>query len=336
MSQSSNSASYNTTVKRTRRHIVIWIAILILVCILGVCFGAVVTTNPTIIYKMRLPRVLLGVLVGGALATSGVIYQSIFRNSLADPYLLGVSSGASLGAMLAMIGAVTLGFRIAQWGVVPLAAFIGALATMYLVYRISRMRGSFAASLILAGVAISYTLAAITAFVMVMAREQMAAIVYWNMGSLNLASWPFIAILAPLILGATLYSFTLAPKLDVMLLGAERAGQIGLDAQAFTRKALLAATILTAAAVCTTGLIGFVGLMVPHGVRLRYGALHKTVLPISFLAGGALLVGADLVARTVLAPVEIPVGIVTAILGGPFFVWILMTSRKKSDDAYLS
>jgi len=336
MNQQKKSSALRANTKRIKRHILGWVIVLAIVCVLGVCLGAVVTTNPTIIYKMRLPRVLLGVLAGGALATSGAIYQSIFRNSLADPYLLGVSSGASLGAMLAMIGTVALGYRIAQWGVVPLAAFVGALATMYLVYGISRLRGSYAMSLILAGVAISYTLAAITAFVMVMAREQMAAIVYWNMGSLNLASWPFVLVLAPLIVGTAIYSFTLAPKLDVMLLGSERAGQIGLDAPAFTRKALLVATILTAAAVCTTGLIGFVGLMVPHGVRLKYGALHKTLLPLSFLAGGALLVGADLIARIVLAPVEIPVGIVTAVMGGPFFIWILLTSRKRSDHAYLS
>jgi iron complex transport system permease protein len=317
------------------RHLIVWTIVLVVTCILGVCFGAVTTTNPTIIFEMRLPRVLMAVLVGGALATSGAIYQSIFRNSLADPYLLGVSSGASLGAMLAMIATLALGFRVARWGAVPLAAFVGALATMYLVSRISRARGAQATSLILAGVAISYTLAAITAFAMVMAREQMAAIVYWNMGSLNLASWTFVAILAPVILASALYACTLAPKLDVMLLGEERAGQVGLDAQVFTRTALIVASILTAAAVCTTGLIGFVGLMVPHGVRLRYGALHKALLPLSFLLGAILLVLADLIARVVLAPVEIPVGIVTAVLGGPFFVWMLLRSRKGGNSAHL-
>jgi len=312
-------------------HLILWVVVLVVVCVLGVCFGAVVTTNPTIIVKMRLPRVLLAVLVGGALATSGVIYQSVFRNSLADPYLLGVSAGASLGAMLAMIATLALGIRVARWGVIPLAAFAGALLTMYGVYRISRIRGAQATSLILAGVAISYTLAAITAFAMVMAREQMASIVYWNMGALNLASWPFIIVLAPIIGGVSLYTLRLASRLDVMLLGEERAGQIGLDTAAFTRRALVVATVLTAAAVCTTGLIGFIGLMVPHGVRLRYGVMHRIVLPISFLAGATLLVLADLVARTVLAPVEIPVGIVTAILGGPFFVWLLMCARDRRD-----
>jgi iron complex transport system permease protein len=317
---------------RCGRTIALWICVLLLACVLGVCFGAVVTTNPTIIVKMRVPRVLMAVLVGGALAVSGVIYQAVFRNSLADPYLLGVSSGASLGAMLAMIGTIALGFRVARWGVIPLAAFAGALATMYLVYRISHMRGSQATSLILAGVAISYTLAAITAFAMVMAHEQMAAIVYWNMGALNLASWSNIAIVAPLVIGFAVYAWTLAPRLDVMLLGEERAGQIGLDTASFIRRALIVATVLTAAAVSTTGLIGFVGLMVPHGVRLRYGVLHRGVLPIAFLAGATLLVLADLVARTVLAPVEIPVGIVTAILGGPFFVWLLIRSRSPRDQ----
>jgi iron complex transport system permease protein len=310
-----------------------WSFVLVAVCVAAVCFGAITTTNPTIIWELRLPRVVLAVLVGGALAVSGAIYQSIFRNPLADPYLLGVSSGASLGAMLAMVATIGLGFRVAMWGIVPLAAFLGAGLTMLVVYRIGRIAGTQATSLILAGVAISYSLAAITAFVMVMAREQMAAIVFWNMGSLNLASWQSIAVLAPVILVATGYAMTLAPKLDVMLLGEERAGQVGLDAASFTRRALVIATILTAAAVSTTGLIGFVGLMVPHAVRLRYGPLNRMLLPLSFLVGAALLVASDLLARIALAPAEIPVGIVTAVFGGPFFVWVMLRSKRGGIDA---
>lgn len=276
-----------------------------------------------LVLGVRLPRVLLAALVGAALACAGAIYQAMFRNPLADPYILGVSSGAGLGAVLALTAtAAATGLR---YGLVPLAAFAGALLTMLLVTRLASWRGRLdTASLLLAGVAISYTLAALTSFVQVFAREQMASVVFWMMGGLGAASWPYVAVIGPMaVVGAGL-SLAFTRELNLMLLGDERAGQLGLSVARFKLLALAVASLLTAAAVAVAGLIGFIGLMVPHMVRITLGPDHRTLIPASLIGGAAALVIADLLARIVLAPVEIPVGVVTALLGGPFFVWLLL------------
>jgi iron complex transport system permease protein len=281
----------------------------------------------TLIVGVRLPRVLLAAVVGASLAGAGAIYQALFRNPLADPYILGVSSGAGLGAMLALVatGAAT-GLR---YGAVPLAAFTGALLTMLLVTRLASWRGRMdTASLLLAGVALSYTLAAFTSFVMVFAREQMATVVFWMMGGLGSASWPYLAMVAPMFAGGAVIALSVTRELNLMLLGDERAGHLGLDVARFKLMVLAVASLLTAAAVAVSGLIGFVGLMVPHMVRIVLGPDHRALLPASFLGGATALVLADLVARVIIAPVEIPVGIVTALLGGPFFVWLLVRGER--------
>jgi iron complex transport system permease protein len=288
-----------------------------------------VPTSPSdfIIVDVRIPRVILAALVGACLAGAGVIYQAIFRNPLADPYILGVSSGAGLGAMLAIV--LTAQLTILRYGVVPLAAFAGALLTMLLVVRLATLRGRLeAASLLLAGVALSYTLAAITAFVMVLASEQMSAIVYWMMGGLTGASWLYVAMIALMLIAGITVPMLARRQLKVMLLGDERAEELGLPVERFTILMLAAASLLTAAAVSVAGLIGFVGLMVPHIVRLMIGPDHRLLLPASLLTGGIVLVLSDLLARTIIAPVEIPVGIVTAILGGPFFIYLLVRGER--------
>jgi len=283
----------------------------------------------TLIVQVRLPRVLLAALVGASLAAAGAIYQALFRNPLADPYILGVSSGAGLGAMIALT--LTAGATAARYGAVPLAAFAGALLTMALVVRLASLGGRLeSTSLLLAGVALSYTLAAVTSFVMVFAREQMAAIVYWMMGGLGAASWQYLAMIAPMFAIGIVLPLLSTRELNLMLLGDERAGHLGLPVERFKLAMLAAASLLTAAAVAVAGLIGFVGLMTPHIVRLVLGPDHRKLLPASLLAGAIVLVLADLVARTILAPVEIPVGIVTAVLGGPFFIWLLVTERGRA------
>lgn len=280
----------------------------------------------TLIVQVRLPRVVLAALVGAALAGAGALYQALFRNPLADPYILGVSSGAGLGAMIALV--LTASATAARYGAVPVAAFLGALLTMWLVVRLASARGRLeATSLLLAGVAISYTLAAITSFVMVMAREQMAAIVYWTMGGLSAASWGYVAMIAPMFVLGIIVPLLSTRELNLMLLGDERAGHLGLPVERFKVLMLATASLLTAAAVAVAGLIGFVGLMTPHMVRLVIGPDHRRLLPASLLAGATVLVLADLIARVVLRPIEIPVGIVTAVLGGPFFVWLLVRER---------
>ncbi|MCX8007688.1 MAG: iron ABC transporter permease [Coriobacteriia bacterium] len=280
-----------------------------------------------VVIGLRIPRVLLAALVGACLATAGVLYQALFRNALADPYILGVSSGAGLGATLAFVaaGSTTLGVLVG----VPAGAFAGALATIALVVALAGRAGRLeSTSLLLAGVAVSYTLAALTSFVMVVSRESMHAVVFWMMGGLQRASWPYVGMLAAVLVLGSAVPFLRARELDLMLLGDERAGQLGLDAQRFTLAMLACASLVVAGAVSVSGLIGFVGLMVPHAVRLVLGPDHRTLLPASALAGAVAVVLADLVARVVLAPVELPVGIVTAIAGGPFFVWLLVRTER--------
>jgi iron complex transport system permease protein len=289
--------------------------------------GAPPGMDGTLVVSVRLPRVVLAAIVGAALAGAGAIYQALFRNPLADPYILGISSGAGLGAMLALVAtaqAVSL-----RYGLVPLSAFAGALLTMLVVVRLASWGGRLdAASLLLAGVAISYTLAALTSFLMVFAREQMAVVVFWMMGGTAAASWSYVAMIGPMFLVGAAASLFYTREFNLMLLGDERAGHLGLDVKRFKLVALSVASLLTAAAVAVAGLIGFVGLMVPHMVRLVIGLDHRVLVPASLLGGATVLVLADLVARVVLAPIEIPVGIVTALVGGPFFVWLLIRGER--------
>ncbi|MEI7813886.1 MAG: iron ABC transporter permease [Coriobacteriia bacterium] len=281
----------------------------------------------TVVIDVRLPRVLLAALVGASLAGAGTLYQALFRNPLADPYILGISSGAGLGAMIALV--LTAGATALRFGAVPVAAFAGAMLTMLLVVRLANVRGRLdPTSLLLAGVALSYTLAAVTSFVMVLAREQMAAIVYWMMGGFSAATWGYVIMIAPMFVLGVLVPLLSTRELDLMLLGDERAGHLGLSVERFKLVMLAAASLLTAAAVAVAGLIGFVGLMVPHMVRIVLGPDHRRLLPASLLTGAIVLVLADLIARTIIAPIEIPVGIVTAVLGGPFFIWLLVRGER--------
>ncbi len=280
-----------------------------------------------VIVDIRLPRVLLAALVGACLSVAGVLYQALFRNPLADPYILGVSSGAGLGATIVIVATTTA----TTWRYlgIPLGAFIGALLTILLVVRLASWRGRLdTASLLLAGVAISYTLAALTSFLMVLSRESMASVVFWMMGGLTSASWRYVAVIAPMFALGVILPLTHARELNLMLLGDTRASELGVDVERFKRLVLASGSLLTAAAVSVSGLIGFVGLMVPHAVRLVLGPDHRLLVPASVLGGAMVMVLADLVARTILAPVEIPVGIVTALVGGPFFVWLLVRGER--------
>lgn len=282
-----------------------------------------------LVLDLRLPRVLLAALVGMCLAGAGTLYQALFRNPLADPYILGVSSGAGLGATFALIAAGTTG--IAAYVGVPVAAFAGALAAISLVVGVSARRGRVdMLSLLLAGVAVSYTLAALTSFVMVFSRQTMQQVVFWMMGGLQAATWAYVGVVGAMLAAGLVVPMLFARELNVLLLGDERAAHLGVDVERFKLVVLAAASLLVAAAVSVSGLIGFVGLMTPHMARLVLGPDHRRLLPASVLAGGIVLVLADLVARVVLAPVELPVGIVTAVLGGPFFVWLLLRAERRA------
>lgn len=280
-----------------------------------------------VIVELRLPRVVLAALVGASLALAGVLYQALFKNPLADPYILGVSSGAGLGATMVL---ATLGTSYAARAFgVPAGAFVGATLTIALVVRLASGRGRLdPTSLLLSGVAVSYTLSALTSFVLVFKRQSMSSVVFWMMGGLDGATWGHVGMLAGMFaLGATV-PVLFHRELDVMLLGDERAGQLGVPVERFKLLALASASLVVAGAVAVSGLIGFVGLMTPHMMRLLLGPRHRLLLPASVLAGAIVLVLADLLARLALAPVELPVGIVTALAGGPFFVWLLVRKER--------
>jgi iron complex transport system permease protein len=282
----------------------------------------------TIVWQLRLPRVLLAALVGSALALAGATFQGVFRNPLADPYLLGAASGAGFGAsaVLVLAGSVPWLTRLG----VPGAAFACALATVVLVMVLARRDGGLpAVSLILAGVVLGSILSAGTSFLMLAARDRAAGILSWLLGSFAFASWDRVLSVLPLLVVATVPLLLAGRALDVMQLGEESAAQLGVPVERVRLALLAAATLATAAAVAVAGVIGFVGLVVPHAVRLAFGARHMRLLPLSALWGAVFLVLADLFARTVLAPAELPVGIVTALVGGPFFLLLLRRQRSR-------
>ena len=277
-----------------------------------------------IFFIARLPRVLAAALVGSGLAVAGVVFQALLRNPLASPDTLGVSAGAALGAMLAIT--FHADFSLLSVSAVPLASFAGSLGALAIVYGLSaaRRRGQSTMVLLLAGVTLTALLSAVVQFVQYLADfTETFQTVRWLMGSLDVAGYaPILAAMAPMALAAVGLA-TLPRVLDLMSLGSEAAAARGVDVTRAERIALLSASLSTGAAVSLSGPVAFVGIIVPHLVRLIVGADHRLVLPAAALFGAAFLIGCDLVARTAFAPVEVPVGIVTAIIGGPVFLWLL-------------
>ncbi|MDX1623301.1 MAG: iron ABC transporter permease [Gemmatimonadota bacterium] len=275
-----------------------------------------------IVRDLRLPRALLAALVGGALALAGATFQALLRNPLAEPYVLGVSSGAAVGAVAAIGAGVAAA---GPWGV-PAGAFVGALAAILLVLRIgtSAGRGLDVRVLLLAGVvAGTFFNACVLLLLSFQEVDAFRSALFWMMGSLAGASWPGVALLAVACGAALAALLGLARAFDLLAIGEETAAHLGTPVVRVRRAAYLIASLLTASAVVVAGGIGFVGLVVPHGVRMVWGGGHRFLLPASFLAGAAFLPLADLAARTVAAPGELPLGVVTAFVGVPFFVWLL-------------
>ena len=276
----------------------------------------------TIVWQIRLPRVALAALVGAALALAGAGFQGVFRNPLADPYLLGAASGAGFAASLVMVAGGTLGL-LGRFSV-PLAAFVGASATVLVVVALARRGWTLpVVPMVLAGVVVGSCLAAGTSFVLLASREQAAGILTWLLGSLAFASWERVGSVLPLVLVAAVALVSAARALDVLQLGESAAAQVGVPVEALKLTVVAAGTLATAAAVSVAGVIGFVGLVVPHAVRLALGPDHRRLVPIAALWGAGFMVLADLVARTVIAPAELPVGVVTALVGAPFFLMLL-------------
>ncbi|MBA7533811.1 Hemin transport system permease protein HmuU [subsurface metagenome] len=287
--------------------------------------------DETIIFQIRLPRVIGGVLVGAALATAGVLFQGLLRNPMADPYIIGTSAGAALGATIAMMLPINLAFL--GFGLVPVAAFIGALATVILVYNLARVGGKTPIiSMLLAGFVVSALLAAVMAFMMSMSDRfglNLHSVYSFLMGHISVTSWGQIAIIAPLVIGGIIGARFFAFHLNAFSLGEEGAAYLGIEIERNKILILALGSLLTAAAVSISGLVGFVGLVVPHAVRLSLGPDHRLLLPDLAIPAATFLVVADLLARILLAPVEIPVGVITAIIGAPFFIYLLRHTRRE-------
>lgn len=277
-----------------------------------------------IIWDLRLPRLVLAALVGATLSAAGAAYQGVFRNPLADPYLLGVAAGAGLGATLVIVsvGATSLA--------VPAAAFGGAVAAVLLTYALGGVAGGGRAgtTLILAGVAVAAFCTAVQTFVQQQHADTVREVYSWILGRLSTVGWREVSLLAPYAVVSIVVLLLHRRLLDVLAVGEEEAASLGVGAARVRLVVVLAATLGTAGAVAVGGLIGFVGLVVPHAVRLLAGTSYRVILPLSVLGGAAFLVAADLGARTILAPAELPIGVITACVGGPFFAVVLRTSRR--------
>ncbi|MFF4851542.1 FecCD family ABC transporter permease [Streptomyces sp. NPDC001194] len=290
----------------------------------------------SIVWDVRMPRVLLGAVVGAGLAVAGTVLQALVRNQLADPFLLGASSGASLGAVLVIVfGAGAAGTAGALGGIgalgVPAAAFAGSMGALVAVYAMARRGGTMTTGrLILAGVAVQYILSALTSLVLVLAAhpDQVRSVLFWTLGGLGGARWGELALPAAALLVGTALLIALARPLDLLLAGEEGARTLGLDTGRFRAAVFVLTSLVIGVLVAYSGAIGFVGLMVPHAARMAVGSGHRALLPVAALGGAVFLTLADLVARTAAAPEEIPVGVVTALVGGPFFLWMLRRSTR--------
>lgn len=285
-------------------------------------------TFRTILLDIRLPRTVLIALVGAALAGSGATYQGLFRNPLADPYLIGVASGAGLGAIVAM--SVKWPYTMLGLLAVPLAAFIASLLTVYLVYTFAHIgRTVPTTNLILAGVAVSSFATAITTFLMLHSSGEVRRALGWLLGGVSLVGWDVTLALIPyLALGMTMLVLT-GYALNLLQFGDDQAAQMGLSVRRAKFIIIVAASLVTAAAVSFAGIIGFVGLVVPHIVRIWWGVDYRRLIPLSIIGGASVLLFADVLARIVLAPQELPVGIVTALAGAPFFLWVLRRAKNQ-------
>jgi len=283
--------------------------------------------SDAIVWDIRLPRVLLAGLVGGTLAYSGGAYQGVFRNPLADPYLLGVAGGAGLAATVVII--LGLPSTIAHVSVITIAAFGGAVAAVFLTYAIARVAGHTpATTLILAGVAVSSLAASAISYLMLVDQRSTTSILVWLLGGFNGRGWQQMWFIVPYTLPAAATIFLHGRFLNVLQLDEDQAQQLGVNVERTKVTVLLAASLAAAAAVSVAGIIGFVGLIVPHAVRLLAGPDYRRLLPLAALVGASFLILADMGARTLVSPGEVPVGVITAFVGAPFFLYLLRRQRK--------
>jgi len=285
-------------------------------------------SNIFIVLSIRLPRILLATLVGSVLAVVGSSYQAIFKNSMADPYVMGVSSGAAFGATIGILLKLNVGLL--GFGATSILAFAGALITTFIVYYLARIGNKISTtSILLAGIVMSSILSSGISIMMIFNHDELARIVNWTMGSFNSASWEQIGVIIMPVAVGLVFLISLSREMNAVVLGEEDAQNIGVDVERVKKIILITASLLSACVVSVSGIIGFVGIIVPHLFRLIFGADHKVILPVSAIGGGIFLLVSDTLARTVVPGVEIPVGVITSIFGGPFFLYLLKKSKSK-------
>ena len=288
-------------------------------------------THVTIIFQVRLPRVLLSGLVGAGLAAAGVVLQALFRNPLADPQVLGISSGAACGAAVAIVAGI--GFTIGGVSSIWLCAFVGAILTMLLVFRVARIASANSAtSILLAGIACSSMLTAAITIMMMWNREKLEQIYLWMMGSFSAANWLRVGFVALVLLPAIICFMVLGRELDMISLGEQEARSMGVSVRRTRVIAVVVTSLLVAASVSVSGIIGFVSLVIPHIVRLLSGPQSRKLIPLCFLFGAIFMIACDTLSRSLVPPTEIPVGAITQIIGAPYFLYLLSQSRKKEGE----
>jgi len=281
-------------------------------------------SEKTILFEIRLPRLILTVLVGAALSLSGAVLQGLFQNPLVDPYVLGISSGGAVGAIVAILSGISLGFI-----TLPLFSFIFALATTFLVLRLGKIGTKMPLEImLLAGVAIGFFFSALISLGMFLAGENLHQMVFWMMGGFWNSSWNKVITLLPLFIIGIPIVFSYSRELNAFLLGEKVAESMGVDVEKTKKILLLVTSLLVAGSVSVSGVIGFVGLVVPHIIRIIIGDDHRQLLPASFFLGSSVLLWADIFSRTLLHPVELPVGVLTSLMGAPFFIYLLRRKKK--------
>jgi len=291
--------------------------------------GDVSETDSIIILMVRLPRIIMASLVGIGLSVVGASFQSLFKNPMADPHVLGISSGAALGAALAIV--INIPNAAVSLSMVTISAFIGAVITTFFVYNIAQVRGRVTTTnLLLAGCSVSFLMSAMISIIMVFNQEEVNKIVFWMMGSFNASSWKNIWIVAPIIIIGTIVIFFFYRDFNLMLTGEDNAKSLGTDTEKVKKLIILISSMIVAVSVAFSGIIGFVGFLVPHMIRILFGPNNKALIPFSAIGGAIFLLFSDTISRTVVAPAELPVGAVTALIGAPYFIYLLIKMKKRS------
>lgn len=281
-----------------------------------------------IINDIRLPRIILSFLVGAGLAMAGVIFQGVIRNPMVDPYIVGISAGAGTGITLAIVLNLQISFLFINTR--PLMAFIGALLTVYVVYNLAKTKNKVpVVTFLLSGVAVGFVLNAVVSFLMVIGTKDISKIIYWLLGSLSTSSWTDIKIMLPYFIIGNIIIIFFLKDLNLILLGESHAQHLGVNVEKAKKFLIVGASLITASVVSVSGSIGFIGLIVPHIARMLVGPDHKKLYPAAALLGGIFLIISDDFARILLSPMEIPVGIITALTGGPYFIYLLRKTKKE-------